>query len=333
VWGSGESHLVSLPQGFPYPDAPWDWATSILERAEAGDYELEIMADSLDGDSDDDAAYINQIQGSGMRFEADVAVKVRDAMVDGLRGGAAIHARIINTEKYAPGLEAFFEQSFQDELVTLSPFGYKRNCNLWVSGSGHRVLPHVDPVDGLLCQLTGKKQVTVWSLPRQFTEAPLVQFSLNGRPDLYSGAESIEVELTPGKALHLPAGAAHAVYVPEQEQSVSLSFATFCAYPVVDVVAELNMLAETPDAYTLPATAQLTDAFGCVYLNPSVFRSHRVSEDMPVVLKVGLTALVLPSSSGHERALPGLLDGWWRYARETRSFPRTPSRGHRPPRV
>jgi hypothetical protein len=191
----------------------------------------------------------------------------------------------------------------------------------------------VDPVDGLLCQVTGRKCLTVSPVPTVFSNTALVQFSLQARPELFPSAQSIEVELTPGKALLLPAGAAHAVYVPEGEKSVSISFASFSAYPVVDLCSDLNNLCETPGAFELVPSARFTDLHRCLYLNPSICRRHRAAAEMPPELKCGVLEVITSSDSNHSRRLPALLDAWWQYARQTRSYLNTPPRGQRPPRA
>jgi hypothetical protein len=311
------------PTDFPVPTSPWEWATSICIAAR--NLDLEIMPAEVAVESEAERELLELRHGRAIPFYGAQALHMRDALLEALKTGHGVHFAIPDLGAYAPEYDEFFARQLAGELDQLYPFGWKHIIHLWVSGSSHHYQAHVDLVDGLVFQLEGTKQIRVWPLAPEFKTRPIIQFSFQEERHIFRAGKPEEFTLGPGDVLLLPWGHLHDVRIPEGERSVAMTFSAGAPYPLLELCLQLNEMAGTAEAFTLPESMSYVDKFRTAFLNPNIYAAsnwHGVSE-MPAVIKEPLLELLRPSRPAFSERISPLLDQWWRGARGTRPYPGT----------
>jgi ribosomal protein L16 Arg81 hydroxylase len=189
-----------------------------------------------------------------------------------------------------------------------------------MSGSEHQYAAHTDCADGLLFQLAGRKELTVWNLADEFYSRPVYSIDFERYPELFRATEPVKLELAPGDAAFIPRGALHEVSIPRGEQSVSVSFRAGSPYLVRLLCADLCEAQNKLGAFDLPVNMRTLHKFRAAYFDP-VTLSKGDSSRMPELLRRELLKTIQTPDDADRVKLPALLDEWWGGMVARRAYP------------
>lgn len=225
----------------------------------------------------------------------------------------SIHLRFAELEEEIPEINSFFESHFAQALKTAHPLGISKKATLWVSASGSVYARHIDVLDGLLIQLHGRKEVTLYERPADYLERIIIDHDYS---ELDRPAPSVTHELTleSGQAVFIPRGTPHRVRILEGEQSVAISMHAGGLYPVIGLVKEINAAIRDATAFGLPFHALRLAKENIRFFDPSAafFSQAPSTQAMPQALRGELLSLLKARSDEWAQRLPDLLNEWWR---------------------
>lgn len=314
LWYSkGHREKLPIPATFPSIPKPFEWALDIA-RKDPALVSTAMRSAFKDGPKDDKMMYVSR---------GDATDKVKTALIEGVKGSAAVQLQVNGIDQKFPPFANFLENSIKGRLKTLHPYGFGVGMALWITGSEHIYNVHCDLGDHCLLQLHGKKIVKLYGPTPGFDSDVIFNFDFKNEPERFSGPVT-EVVLNPGEMVYFSKGVMHEISIPSDTESVSVSIAAQYLYPVLNIVRDMNSsLGTGTELYKLQEKYAAWDKFSAYLFDPTRF-SGQLSQNpnqMPEDLKQRMMQITL----GPKESLSKDLDLWWANLSSTRKYSPTGS--------